>query len=442
MVPERRAPGCVAMTLSTKLYDEAVRLFPGGVNSPVRAWRNVGGTPLFLVRGRGATVTDADGKTYCDLIGSWGAAIAGHAHPRVVQAVQQAAAAGLGFGAPTTGEIELGRAIREAMPAIERLRMVTSGTEAVMSAVRVARAFTKRPTILKFAGCYHGHSDGMLVRAGSGPMTFALPDSAGVPESVTMHTVVADYNAADQVRAYVAAKASELAAVIVEPVAANMGVVPPQPGFLMALREATRACGALLIFDEVITGFRLGRGGAQGRFAIEPDLTCLGKIIGGGLPVGAFGGRADVMEQLAPVGPVYQAGTLAGNPVTMAAGRETLALLDAAAYAHLETLGAKMAAGLETILARHGVAGCVQRVGSMLTLFLGIERAATLTDVERLDRARFRAFFFGMLERGFYLPPSPFEAMFLSLAHGEEDVDEFLSAAEDVLRHTPHGAGA
>ena len=430
------------MTLSTKLYDEAVRLFPGGVNSPVRAWRNVGGTPLFLVRGRGATVTDADGKTYCDLIGSWGAAIAGHAHPRVVQAVQQAAAAGLGFGAPTTGEIELGRAIREAMPAIERLRMVTSGTEAVMSAVRVARAFTKRPTILKFAGCYHGHSDGMLVRAGSGPMTFALPDSAGVPESVTMHTVVADYNAADQVRAYVAAKASELAAVIVEPVAANMGVVPPQPGFLMALREATRACGALLIFDEVITGFRLGRGVAQGRFAIEADLTCLGKIIGGGLPVGAFGGRADVMEQLAPVGPVYQAGTLAGNPVTMAAGRETLALLDAAAYAHLETLGAKMAAGLETILARHGVAGCVQRVGSMLTLFLGIERAATLTDVERLDRARFRAFFFGMLERGFYLPPSPFEAMFLSLAHGEEDVDEFLSAAEDVLRHTPHGAGA
>ncbi|HUE39931.1 MAG TPA: glutamate-1-semialdehyde 2,1-aminomutase [Candidatus Binatia bacterium] len=429
------------MTLSTKLYDEAVRLFPGGVNSPVRAWRNVGGTPLFLVRGRGATVTDADGKTYCDLIGSWGAAIAGHAHPRVVQAVQQAAAAGLGFGAPTTGEIELGRAIREAMPAIERLRMVTSGTEAVMSAVRVARAFTKRPTILKFAGCYHGHSDGMLVRAGSGPMTFALPDSAGVPESVTMHTVVADYNAADQVRAYVAAKASELAAVIVEPVAANMGVVPPQPGFLMALREATRACGALLIFDEVITGFRLGRGGAQGRFAIEPDLTCLGKIIGGGLPVGAFAGRADVMEQLAPVGPVYQAGTLAGNPVTMAAGRETLALLDAAAYAHLETLGARMAAGLETILARHRVAGCVQRVGSMLTLFLGIERAATLTDVERLDRARFRAFFFGMLERGFYLPPSPFEAMFLSLAHGEEHVDEFLSAAEDVLRGTPHGTG-
>ncbi len=430
------------MTLSTKLYDEAVRLFPGGVNSPVRAWRNVEGTPLFLVRGRGASVTDADGKSYCDLVGSWGAAVAGHAHPRVVHAVQQAAAAGLGFGAPTAVEVELGRAIRDAMPAMERLRMVTSGTEAVMSAVRVARAFTQRPTILKFAGCYHGHSDGMLVRAGSGPMTFALPDSAGVPESVTMHTAVADYNDAEQVRAYVAAKGSELAAVIVEPVAANMGVVPPADGFLAALREATRACGALLIFDEVITGFRLGRGGAQKRFGIEPDLTCLGKIIGGGLPVGAFGGRADVMEQLAPVGPVYQAGTLAGNPVTMAAGRETLALLDDAAYAKLEALGARMAAGLETILARHQVAGCVQRVASMSTLFFGIERAATLTDVERLDRKRFRRFFFGMLERGFYLPPSPFEAMFLSLAHGEHDVDELLNAAEDVLRRDSDAGGA
>ncbi len=430
------------MTLSTKLYDEAVRLFPGGVNSPVRAWRNVEGTPLFLVRGRGASVTDADGKSYCDLVGSWGAAVAGHAHPRVVHAVQQAAAAGLGFGAPTAVEVELGRAIRDAMPAMERLRMVTSGTEAVMSAVRVARAFTQRPTILKFAGCYHGHSDGMLVRAGSGPMTFALPDSAGVPESVTMHTAVADYNDAEQVRAYVAAKGSELAAVIVEPVAANMGVVPPADGFLAALREATRACGALLIFDEVITGFRLGRGGAQKRFGIEPDLTCLGKIIGGGLPVGAFGGRADVMEQLAPVGPVYQAGTLAGNPVTMAAGRETLALLDDAAYAKLEALGARMAAGLETILARHQVAGCVQRVASMSTLFFGIERAATLTDVERLDRKRFRRFFFGMLERGFYLPPSPFEAMFLSLAHGEHDVDELLNAAESVLRRDSDAGGA
>jgi glutamate-1-semialdehyde 2,1-aminomutase len=264
-------------------------------------------------------------------------------------------------------------------------------------------------------------------------MTFALPDSAGVPESVTMHTVVADYNAGEQVRAYVAAKGAELAAVIVEPVAANMGVVPPADGFLAELREATRACRALLIFDEVITGFRLARGGAQGRFGVEPDLTCLGKIIGGGLPVGAFGGRADVMEQLAPLGPVYQAGTLAGNPVTMAAGRETLALLDDAAYAQLEERGARLASGLERILERYAVPGCVQRVGSLLTVFFGLSRARSLGDVERLDRDRFRRFFFGMLERGFYLPPSPFEAMFLSLAHSQRDIDDFLAAAGEVL---------
>lgn len=428
------------MTLSKKLYDEAARLFPGGVNSPVRAWRNVGGTPLFVVRGRGATITDADGKSYCDFVGSWGAAIAGHAHPRVVHAVQQAAAAGLGFGAPTCAEIELGRAIREAMPGIERMRMVTSGTEAVMSAVRVARAFTQRPVVLKFAGCYHGHSDGLLVRAGSGPMTFALPDSAGVPESVTMHTVVADYNDADQVRTYVAANGHRLAAVIVEPVAANMGVVPPAEGFLAELREVTRACGALLIFDEVITGFRLARGGAQGRFAIRPDLTCLGKIIGGGLPVGAFGGRAEIMEQLAPLGPVYQAGTLAGNPVTMAAGRETLALLDDAAYAQLEERGARLAAGLERILRELAIRGCVQRVGSLLTVFFGITQARSLNDVERLDREQFRRFFYGMLARGFYLPPSPFEAMFLSLAHSDADIDDFLAAARAVLGEEGNGA--
>ena len=422
------------MTLSTKLFDEASRLFPGGVNSPVRAWRNVDGTPLFITRARGAAITDADGRTYRDYVGSWGAAIAGHAHPRVVQAVQQQASAGLGYGAPTPVELDLGRTIRAALPSIERLRMVTSGTEATMSAVRVARAFTRRSTILKFAGCYHGHSDGLLVRAGSGPMTFALPDSAGVPESVTMHTVVAGYNAIEEVRTFVAARGDELAAVIVEPVAANMGVVPPAPGFLAALREATSACGALLIFDEVITGFRLGRGGAQGVFGVTPDLTCLGKIIGGGLPVGAFGGRADVMEQLAPLGPVYQAGTLAGNPVTMAAGRETLALLDDAAYARLEALGARLAAGLERVLAERGVPGCVQRAGSMLTLFFGVEQARSLAEVEQLDRTRFRSFFYGMLERGFYLPPSPFEALFLSLGHSEADVDETVAAADEVLR--------
>jgi len=373
--------------LSTKLHREASRLFPGGVNSPVRAWRNVDGTPRFIVRAHGATVTDADGNTYRDLVGSWGAAIAGHAHPKVVAAVQAAAAAGLGYGAPTPAEIELGRAVQAAMPSVERMRFVSSGTEAVMSAIRVARAFTNRPKILKFAGCYHGHSDALLVRAGSGLMTFGVPDSAGVPEAVTAHTVVAGYNAADEVRRYVEAEGNALAAVIVEPVAANMGVVLPAEGFLRQLREATRQCGALLIFDEVITGFRLGRGGAQELFGVVPDLTCLGKIIGGGLPVGAFGGRGDVMDLLAPLGPVYQAGTLAGNPVTMAAGRETLALLDPAAYARLEAHGARAEEGLRRALIDARVSGCVQRSASMLTVFFGIDAARSLADVECVDRA-------------------------------------------------------
>ena len=420
--------------LSTKLYEEASRIFPGGVNSPVRAWRNVGGTPRFIVRARGATIVDADGRSYCDFVGSWGAAIVGHAHPKVVAAVQAAAAAGLGYGAPTCAEIELGRAITQALPAVEMLRMVSSGTEAVMSAIRLARAFTRRPKVLKFAGCYHGHSDALLARAGSGAMTFGVPDSAGVPEAVTAQTLVAGYNAIDEVRGYFAAYGEEIAAVIVEPVAANMGVVPPQEGFLQALRELTLASGALLVFDEVITGFRVARGGAQARFGIAPDLTCLGKIIGGGLPVGAFGGRGDVMTLLAPLGPVYQAGTLAGNPVTMAAGRETLALLDDQAYVHLEDLGRRTEEGLDAALREAGVGGCVQRVGSMLTLFLGTERAHGLVDIERTDRERFARFFRAMLERGFYLPPSPFEALFLSLGHSEADVDDLIQAAHEALQ--------
>ena len=389
---------------------------------------------LHRPRAHGATVTDADGHSYRDFVGSWGAAIAGHAHPKVVAAVQAAAAAGLGFGAPTPGEIELGRAIQNAMPSLELMRFVSSGTEATMSAVRVARAFTNRPKILKFSGCYHGHADALLVRAGSGLMTFGVPDSAGVPEAVTAHTVVAGYNAIDEVRRYVDADGSALAAVIVEPVAANMGVVPPDERFLRELRELTRKCGALLIFDEVITGFRVARGGAQAAFGVVPDLTCLGKIIGGGLPVGAFGGRADVMELIAPLGPVYQAGTLAGNPVTMAAGRQTLGLLDAAAYARLDALGARAEEGLRRALVDSHVRGCVQRASSMLTVFFGIDEARTLTDVERIDRARFRVFFYAMLERGFYLPPSPFEACFISLAHTEDDIDEFARAAGEAMR--------
>jgi glutamate-1-semialdehyde 2,1-aminomutase len=420
--------------LSAKLFDEASHLFPGGVNSPVRAWKNVGGTPRFIVRARGASVSDADGNHYVDLVGSWGAAIAGHAHPKVVAAAQAAAAAGFGYGAPTPAEVQLGRAIVDAVPSIERLRMVSSGTEAVMSAIRLARAYTQRPKILKFAGCYHGHADALLVRAGSGALTFGVPDSAGVPESITMHTLVARYNAEGDVRAWVAAHGSELAAVIVEPIAANMGVVPPDEGFLAALRTITSECGALLVFDEVITGFRVARGGAQQHYGVTPDLTCLGKIIGGGLPVGAFGGRRDVMEMLAPLGPVYQAGTLSGNPVSMSAGRETVALLDDRAYATLETLGARLEEGLRRVLVDAGVSGCIQRAGSMLTLFFGVDAARDLAAVERADRARFSAFFAAMLERGVYLPPSPFEAWFLSLAHTAGDVDLIVEAARDVLR--------
>lgn len=423
----------VTNVLSTKLYAEASRLIPGGVNSPVRAWANVGGTPRFIVRAAGATVTDADGVTYRDFVGSWGAAVAGHAHPTVVQAVQKAAAAGLGYGAPTCSEIELARTIIAAVPSITKVRMVSSGTEAVMSAIRVARAHTGRPKILKFAGCYHGHSDALLARAGSGAMTFGIPDSAGVPEAITSHTLVAEYNDVSQVHACFGVHPNEIAAVVVEPIAANMGVVSPAPGFLEALRDVTTTYGALLIFDEVISGFRVSRGGAQALLKVVPDVTCLGKIIGGGLPVGAFGGRADVMDLLAPIGPVYQAGTLSGNPVTMAAGSATLALLDGRAYDKLEALGARTEAGLRKALSEHGVRGCVQRVGSMLTLFLGIEAARGLADVDRLDKAMYARFFFAMLERGFYLPPSPFEALFLSLAHAEADVDDLVEAASEVI---------
>jgi glutamate-1-semialdehyde 2,1-aminomutase len=310
--------------------------------------------------------------------------------------------------------------------------MVNSGTEATMSAIRVARAFTGRTKILKFAGCYHGHSDGLLARAGSGALTFGIPDSAGVPESVTANTLVAAFNTAEA-ESYLKAYGDEIAAVIVEPIPANMGVVPPASGFLERLRQSTRATGSLLIFDEVITGFRVARGGAQGVLGVEPDLTCLGKIIGGGLPVGAFGGRREIMDLLAPLGPVYQAGTLSGNPVTMAAGHATLGLLDDASYARLEAAGELLAAGLRDALHRAGFVGCVQRVGSMFTLFFGVEAAANLVEVEQADRELFRRFFFGMLERGFYLPPSPFEAAFVSLAHTDADIQAFSDAAAETL---------
>jgi len=419
--------------LSTRLYEEASRVIPGGVNSPVRAWCNVGGEPRFIASGAGAVISDVDGREYRDFVGSWGAAIVGHAHPHVLAAVSEAARAGLSFGAPTPREVELARAIVDAVPSVEKIRMVSSGTEATMSAIRLARAFTGRNKIVKFSGCYHGHSDALLARAGSGALTFALPDSAGVPEAVVANTLVADFNGTEEIRGYFAAHGDEIAAVIVEPIAANMGVVEPAPGFLAELRDVTRAHGSLLIFDEVITGFRVARAGAQGRLGIEPDLTCFGKIIGGGLPVGAFAGRGEIMDLLAPAGPVYQAGTLSGNPVAMAAGAATLALLDGAAYQRLEAAGTRVATGLMEALRRAGVRGCVQHVGSMFTVFFGIDGAANLADVERGDRERFRRFFCAMLERGFYLPPSPFEAAFVSLAHSDRDLDDFVGAAVEAL---------
>jgi glutamate-1-semialdehyde 2,1-aminomutase len=319
------------------------------------------------------------------------------------------------------------------MPSVQKLRMVNSGTEATMSAIRVARAFTGRPKILKFAGCYHGHSDGLLARAGSGALTFGIPDSSGVPEAIAASTLVASYNSVAEVQGYFEAYGNEIAAVIVEPIPANMGVVEPAPGFLALLRELTAAHGTLLIFDEVISGFRVARGGAQNRLGIDPDLTCLGKIIGGGLPVGAFGGRKEIMDMLAPLGPVYQAGTLSGNPVTMAAGQATLGLLDERAYERLEYAGTRVAEGLRDAIAAAGIRGCVQQVASMFTVFFGIERASSLAEVEQADRERFRRFFFAMLERGFYLPPSPFEAAFVSLAHTDDDLAAFLTAVRETL---------
>jgi glutamate-1-semialdehyde 2,1-aminomutase len=420
---------------SEKLYAEACRVIPGGVNSPVRSWKAVGGRPLFIQRGRGAEVIDADGRTYLDLVASWGPLILGHAHPSVVSAVGERAKRGTSFGAPTASEVELARVLVDALPSLEQVRLVSSGTEATMSALRLARAATGRERIVKFGGCYHGHVDALLVRAGSGAMTLGVPDSPGVPPALAALTLTAEFNDVEGIRTLLQSRGAEIAAVIVEPVAGNMGVVPPVPGFLETLREETQQAGALLIFDEVITGFRVGWSGAQGRYGVTPDLTCLGKVIGGGLPLAAFGGRRDLMEQLAPVGPVYQAGTLSGNPVSVAAGLATLTTLRVTpgAYERLEALGALAEAGLAGAAAAAGVPAGVNRVGSMLTLFLGVDRVQDLAGAQRADTARFARFFRGMLEEGIYLPPSQFEAFFLSLTHQEADVDRLVRAAHKVL---------
>jgi glutamate-1-semialdehyde 2,1-aminomutase len=408
---------------------------PGGVNSPVRSFRGVGGSPFFVARAQGAYLWDVDGNRYIDYVCSWGPLILGHAHPEVVEALARALERGTSYGAPTELEVEMAEMVTRAMPGVEMVRMVNSGTEACMSAIRLARAFTGRSCLVKFAGCYHGHADPLLARAGSGVATLGLPDSPGVPESTVADTLVLPYNHLEAVESAFAAHGERVAAVIVEPVAGNMGVVPPAPGFLAGLREITRRYGALLIFDEVITGFRVGYGGAQALYGIIPDLTCFGKIIGGGLPVGAYGGRRDIMEMVAPVGPVYQAGTLSGNPLAMTAGLATLRVLSRPGiYQQLERAGAALEAGLVEAAREAGVPVCCQRVGSLLTLFFQEGPVRCWEDAARSDTGRYARFFHALLEQGVYFPPSQFEACFLSLAHGQEELESTLAAARAALR--------
>lgn len=408
---------------------------PGGVSSPVRAFRAVGGDPVLLVRGRGSRVVDADGKAYIDYVGAWGPLILGHAHASVAAAAARAVRLGWGFGATHPSELALARIVRGAFPSMERVRFVSSGTEAVMSATRLARAVTGRELVVKFAGCYHGHSDGFLSRAGSGLATFGIPESPGVVKSLAARTITLPYNDASAVERCFKRTGPKIACVIVEPVAGNMGVVPPVPGFLAALRRITRRYGALLVFDEVITGFRLGWGGAQGAFGIRPDLTVLGKIMGGGFPAAAYGGPARIMERLAPVGPVYQAGTLAGNPVAMAAGAATLAILRREKpWRRLARLTERLAAGIEGAARERGIPVVVQRTASIWTPFFVRGSVRSYADAARSDRALYARFFRGMLSRSVFLPPSALEAAFVSAAHTKRDIDRTIKAARDVFK--------
>ncbi len=422
------------MTKSEQLFAESLNHIPGGVNSPVRAFRGVGGQPFFAERAAGARVWDVDGNEFIDYVGTWGPAILGHAHPAIIDAVKAAADRGTSFGIPSEPEVRMAQLVKDCVPSVEKVRMVNSGTEACMSAIRVARGFTDRPKIIKFDGCYHGHADSLLVKAGSGALTCGNPDSGGVPAEFTAHTIVLPFNDRDAVEQAFAANEGQVAGIILEPVPGNAGVYLPREGYLEFLREITTANGSLLIFDEVMTGFRVSLGGAQERFGITPDLSCFGKIIGGGLPVGAFGGRAEVMDVLAPDGPVYQAGTLSGNPLAMAAGLATLEeLMNGPVHEQLEAKGARLEAGLNAAAEKAGIPVITQRAGSMSCLFFAEQPVHNLADAMQADRERFKKYFHGMLAEGVYLAPSAFEAAFLSAAHTDADIDATIAAAENVM---------
>ncbi|HEX9179041.1 MAG TPA: glutamate-1-semialdehyde 2,1-aminomutase [Burkholderiales bacterium] len=417
-----------------QLFEQSRTVIPGGVNSPVRAFRSVGGTPRFFERGEGAYLWDADGRRYIDYVGSWGPAILGHAHPQPVQAVQHAAARGLSFGAPTAAELEMAELLRHLVPSMEMLRLVSSGTEATMSAIRLARGYTGRSKIVKFEGCYHGHADSLLVKAGSGALTFGQPSSSGVPSEVAAHTVVLDYNDSASLERAFAAAGSEIAAVIVEPVAGNMNLVAPKPEFLRALRELCTRHGAVLILDEVMTGFRVALGGAQGLYGIKPDLTTLGKVIGGGMPVGAFGGRRDIMEKIAPLGPVYQAGTLSGNPVAVAAGLATLREVQKPGfYEQLGESTRSLCEGLTQAARKHGISFSAQSVGGMFGIYFRAAPPTSYAEVMECDKEAFNRFFHAMLEAGVYLAPSAYEAGFVSAAHSPADIAATVAAADAIF---------
>ena len=422
-------------THNQQLFERAQRHIPGGVNSPVRAFRSVGGTPCFFTRGSGSRVTDADGKSYLDYVGSWGPLILGHAHPQVVAAVQEAAALGLTFGAPTEREVDMADLLCALLPSLNMVRLVSSGTEATMSAIRLARGYTARDLLIKFAGCYHGHSDSLLVKAGSGMLTFGNPSSAGVPADLAKHTLVLDYNDVAQLENAFAEHGASIAAVIVEPVVGNMNLVVPQQAFLEAMRTLCTQHGAVLIFDEVMTGFRVDLKSAQGLYGITPDLTTLGKVIGGGMPLGAFGGKREIMEQIAPLGPVYQAGTLSGNPVAVAAGLATLKLVQAPGFYETLTLCTRqLCEGLAAAAKQHGVAFSAQSVGGMFGLYFRSNCPRNYAEVMECDKAAFNRFFHAMLTTGHYFAPSAFEAGFVSTAHSEADIAETVSAAEAIFK--------